>query len=189
MNFLYPTDLFPFTDEPETDAGITDAVLARAKKDGVVPKIFYTNGSYEYWGRNAALIHISPDGKKDAPPSPDTRIYYHGRDAAWRERAADEKQHTESRESDGLPLCDARAAGRHECMDHRWHSPAGIADSARRQRSTGDASGALAFPKIPGVARATDHELLRGGWISVRSFEPKESSRMSRRRWANRSRC
>jgi hypothetical protein len=76
MNFDYPTDLFPFTDEPETDAGITDAVLARAKKDNVVPKIFYTNGSYEYWGRNASLIHTSPDGKKDAPLPASTRIYY-----------------------------------------------------------------------------------------------------------------
>jgi hypothetical protein len=76
MNFDYPTDLFPFTDEPETDAGITDAMLARAKKDNVVPKIFYTNGSYEYWGRSASLIHTSPDGKKDAPLPASTRIYY-----------------------------------------------------------------------------------------------------------------
>ena len=59
QNNLYPVDIFPFTDEPETDAGITDSILARATKDGVVPKIFYTNGSYEYWGRAASLIHIS----------------------------------------------------------------------------------------------------------------------------------
>ena len=32
MNFFYPTDVFPFTDEPETDGGITDAILARAEK-------------------------------------------------------------------------------------------------------------------------------------------------------------
>ena len=57
-------DLFPFTDGPETDGGVTDSMLARAKKDGVVPNIFYTNGSYEYWGRDAGLIHTSPDGKK-----------------------------------------------------------------------------------------------------------------------------
>jgi hypothetical protein len=42
----------------------------------VVPKIFYTNGSFEYWGRAAALIHITPDGKNDAPIARDTRIYY-----------------------------------------------------------------------------------------------------------------
>ncbi len=87
MNFEYPTDLFPFTDEPETDAGISDSILARAKKDNVVPKIFYTNGSYEYWGRNASLIHTTLDGKKDAPIPEGTRIYYlagtqHGANAA-----------------------------------------------------------------------------------------------------------
>jgi hypothetical protein len=75
QNNLYPVDIFPFTDEPETDDGITDSILARATKDGVVPKIFYTNGAYEYWGRAASLIHISPDGKKDVPPAPNTRIY------------------------------------------------------------------------------------------------------------------
>lgn len=76
QNVLYPVDIFPFTDEPETDSGITDSILAKAKQDHVVPKIFYTNGSYEYWGRNASLIHTTPDGKKDVPPSPNTRIYY-----------------------------------------------------------------------------------------------------------------
>jgi hypothetical protein len=75
-NNLYPVDIFPFTDDPETDNGITDSILARAAKDGVVPKIFYTNGAYEYWGRAASLIHISPDGKKDVPPAANTRIYF-----------------------------------------------------------------------------------------------------------------
>jgi hypothetical protein len=75
-NVLYPVDIFPFTDTPETDEGITDSILARATKDNVVPKIFYTNGAYEYWGRAASLIHISVDGKKDVPPPPNTRIYF-----------------------------------------------------------------------------------------------------------------
>lgn len=75
-NLFYPTDIFPFTDEPETDGGVSDALLARAKADGVVPKSFYSNGSYEYWGRVASVIHISPDGKRDIAPSKDTRIYY-----------------------------------------------------------------------------------------------------------------
>ena len=76
LDMFYPSDVFPFTDEAETDEGITEGLLSRARKDGVVPKIFYTNGSYEYWGRAASLIHISPDGKKDVAPAPDTRIYY-----------------------------------------------------------------------------------------------------------------
>jgi len=78
LNSFYPTDIFPFTDLPETDAetGQTGSLLAAAEKSKVVPKIFYTNGSYEYWGRAASLIHTSPDGKEDAPLAPDTRVYY-----------------------------------------------------------------------------------------------------------------
>ena len=64
MNFFYPTDVYPFTD---------DLLLANAKQPA---KIFFTNGSYEYWGRAASLIHTSPDGKQDAKLNADTRIYF-----------------------------------------------------------------------------------------------------------------
>ncbi|WP_051670314.1 alpha/beta hydrolase domain-containing protein [Bryobacter aggregatus] len=75
FNFFYPSDIFPFSDLAQTDpeTGITDGLLTHTKD---VPKIFYTNGSYEYWGRNGALIHITPDGKADAPIAPLTRIYF-----------------------------------------------------------------------------------------------------------------
>jgi Alpha/beta hydrolase domain len=68
FNILYPVDVPPFSDD--------DGLLAKAKISEVVPKIFYTNGSYEYWGRAASLIHTTPDGKRDAPPSKNTRIYF-----------------------------------------------------------------------------------------------------------------
>lgn len=77
-NFFYPTDLFPFTDLAENDP-VTDAtggLLDQATKADVVPKIFYTNGSFEYWGRAASLIHTTADGKHDAPLAKDTRIYF-----------------------------------------------------------------------------------------------------------------
>jgi hypothetical protein len=72
----YPTDLFPFTDVPQTDAstGESESLLLRVR-DAVMPKIFYTNTSLEYWGRCAALIHTSPDGALDAPLPPQTRLY------------------------------------------------------------------------------------------------------------------
>lgn len=78
LNTLYPTDIFPFTDLDETDSmtGQSGGLLDRAVKAKTVPKIFYTNTSYEYWGRDAALIHISPDGKSDAPLPDTTRIYF-----------------------------------------------------------------------------------------------------------------
>ena len=68
-SLFFPTDLFPFTDLPEKDpithekAGLLDAPT----KSKTVPKIFYTNTSYEYWGRAASLIHTSADGKTNAP--------------------------------------------------------------------------------------------------------------------------
>ena len=77
-SLFFPTDLFPFTDLPEKDpitrekAGLLDATT----KSKTVPKIFYTNTSYEYWGRAASLIHTSADGKTDAPVASNTRIYF-----------------------------------------------------------------------------------------------------------------
>jgi hypothetical protein len=75
---FYPTDLFPFADTPQTDSvtGQTAGLLDRAKAAGVLPKIFYTNTSYEYWSRAGSLIHTSPDGKRDLPLMDNVRIYF-----------------------------------------------------------------------------------------------------------------
>jgi hypothetical protein len=98
MNLFYPTDLFPFTDLPETDPVTHNAagLLDRTPNTAGAPKIFYTNGSYEYWGRAASLIHTTPDAKQDAPISPNTRIYFlagtqHG------PNARPERNHTQNR--------------------------------------------------------------------------------------------
>jgi hypothetical protein len=75
---FFPTDIFPFIDEPETDpvTGASGGLLDRARASRTVPKIFFSNTSYEYWGRAAALIHVSADGKRDAALSDDVRIYH-----------------------------------------------------------------------------------------------------------------
>lgn len=78
LNFHYPTDIFPFSDavqrDPET--GLEDSILARyAGKDSLLPKIFYTNSSYEYWGRAASQIHTTVDGLRDLSTGENTRIY------------------------------------------------------------------------------------------------------------------
>ncbi|HEY3617633.1 MAG TPA: alpha/beta hydrolase domain-containing protein [Candidatus Sulfotelmatobacter sp.] len=75
---FFPTDIFPFTDQPEKDpvTGETAGLLDRPTADKVVPKIFFSNTSYEYWGRAAALIHVTADGKHDAPISDNVRIYH-----------------------------------------------------------------------------------------------------------------
>ena len=150
MNFFYPTDLFPFTDEPETDSGITDSVLARATKDGVVPKIFYTNGSYEYWGREAGLIHISPDGKKDVAPAPSTRIYY----IAGTQHGANANPVKNNTQNDANPN-DYRFAMRALLVAmNNWISDGSNPPESEIPRINKDqlvAPGALNFPKIPGV--------------------------------------
>lgn len=77
LNFFYPTDIFPFTDVPQTDpdTGITDGLLTHAGRPELLPKIFYTNSAYEYWGRAASLIHTTIDGSADAPMMDNVRIY------------------------------------------------------------------------------------------------------------------
>ena len=75
---FFPTDVFPFTDQQEQDpaTGETRGLLDQAARDKVVPRIFLSNTSYEYWGRAAALIHVSADGKHDASVSDSVRIYH-----------------------------------------------------------------------------------------------------------------
>ena len=75
---FFPTDIFPFTDQPETDpeTKAREGLLDRAVVDHVLPKIFLSNTSYEYWGRAAALIHTLADGRHDATISPSVRIYH-----------------------------------------------------------------------------------------------------------------
>jgi hypothetical protein len=75
---FFPTDIFPFTDLPEKDPLTAESagLLDRAVAEKVLPKIFFSNTSYEYWGRAAALIHVNADGKQDAPISPNVRVYH-----------------------------------------------------------------------------------------------------------------
>jgi len=59
FNFFYPTDLFPFSDRDENDpeTGRTEGLFTRARKAGVVPRMFNTNSSYEYYGRAVSHPH------------------------------------------------------------------------------------------------------------------------------------
>lgn len=76
--FFYPTDIFPFTSRVQTDpeTGRTDGLLAHQHNDAHLPKVFYTNSGYEYWGRAASLIHTTVDGRADIDPYPNERIYH-----------------------------------------------------------------------------------------------------------------
>jgi len=77
-NTFYPSDVFPFADlrmmDPETKE--VDGLMVASTDLSVPPKVFYTNGAYEYWGRAASLIHTSLDGKKDDGLAGDSRAYF-----------------------------------------------------------------------------------------------------------------
>ena len=77
LNFLYPTDIFPFTDvaqkDPET--GRDDGILAHGLKPEFWPKVFYTNSSYEYWGRAASLIHTDIAATRDIELLDNVRVF------------------------------------------------------------------------------------------------------------------
>jgi hypothetical protein len=76
--FFYPTDIFPFTGRTQKDpeTGLEDGLLRVLSDTAAMPKIFFTNSGYEYWGRAAGLIHTSLDGKEDVEPLPNVRIYH-----------------------------------------------------------------------------------------------------------------
>ncbi|MDZ4799286.1 MAG: alpha/beta hydrolase domain-containing protein [Bryobacteraceae bacterium] len=74
---LSPTEQFPFADLDQKDhvTGRVDGILQRARAAKVMPKVFYTNSAYEYWGSGASLVHTTTDGKRDLPLAPTTRMY------------------------------------------------------------------------------------------------------------------
>ncbi|MBV9479348.1 MAG: hypothetical protein JO249_01165 [Acidobacteria bacterium] len=77
-SLLYPTDLFPFTDLPESDPTLhqTAGLLDKPRASKTMPRVFFLNTSHEYWQRAASLIHTSVDGQSDANESADVRIYF-----------------------------------------------------------------------------------------------------------------
>jgi hypothetical protein len=157
VNFFYPTDIFPFSDAAQTDpeSGLTDGLLTHNLKPEHRPKIFYTNSSYEYWGRAASLVHTTIDGKSDLAPPATTRIYL-----------ISGTQHGPS----GFPPSTGIGQQRNNPMNYRWALRAlllaldrwvadGVEPPASRYPRIADGSlvapEKLGFPKIPGVNYST----------------------------------
>ena len=67
LSILRPVDLPPFGD---------DGLLARARADGAVPRIFYTFSSTEYWARAGSLTYTNEDGTADVPLGTTSRLYF-----------------------------------------------------------------------------------------------------------------
>ena len=67
LSILRPVDMPPFTDE---------GLLSRASGASVVPRIFYTFSSTEYWARAGSLTHTNEDGSADAAIAATSRLYF-----------------------------------------------------------------------------------------------------------------
>lgn len=76
-NHLYPVDEFPFAYGDTTDpySRRRDGILRAARRRKVVPKIFHIQTSAEYWHRAGALVHTTPDGRRDLEIPSEVRIY------------------------------------------------------------------------------------------------------------------
>ena len=54
-----------------------EALLARQRQRGGVPRIVAVNTSSEYWNREASLLHTDPAGQRDVEPPEDVRLYHY----------------------------------------------------------------------------------------------------------------
>jgi hypothetical protein len=157
LNFFYPTDIFPFTDAPERDpeTGATDGLLTHAGSPELLPKVFYTNSEYEYWGRAASLIHTTIDGMSDAALMDNVRIYL-----------LSAGQHGPA----GFPPTQTIGQQRNNPLDYRWAMKALLLDMDRwtangtapppsRYPKVADGTlvppDKLKFPKVPGITTST----------------------------------
>jgi hypothetical protein len=77
LNFYYPTDIFPFSDIAQTDplTGDYDGILANVP-DHLMPKMYNSYSSYEYWGRAVSLLHTDPEGEVDIDTIDSARVYH-----------------------------------------------------------------------------------------------------------------
>jgi hypothetical protein len=77
---MYTATQFPFATSAERDplTGRTEGLLDNPRARDHQPKLFLTNTAVEYWGggRSAALVHTSPDGKRDLTLPTNVRAYF-----------------------------------------------------------------------------------------------------------------
>ena len=157
MNFLHPTDIFPFTDKAQRDpeTGRTDGILTHKLDRKFWPKIFYTNSSYEYWGRAASLIHTDIDGSRDIEHFDNVRAFLFS-----------STQHGPSSFPPGITLGQQKA----NPLDFRWAMRALLHAMSRWTADGTEPPGSrhpriadstlvhpekLGFPEIPGVSTST----------------------------------
>jgi Alpha/beta hydrolase domain len=74
---LSGSESFPLAPASQTDpvSGRQGDTLARARAQGCVPKMIFTQTSTEYWSRAASLLHTDVEGKKDTTLPDNVRVY------------------------------------------------------------------------------------------------------------------
>jgi hypothetical protein len=78
QDHLYPENLFPFANVPQTDpfTGVTDSRYAKCQTNGTCPLGVEIYSANEYWVKTASLLHTTADGARDLPDSPYSRNYF-----------------------------------------------------------------------------------------------------------------
>jgi hypothetical protein len=142
LNIAYPVDVPPFTD---------DGLLERTRRQDVLPKIFFSNGSYEYWGRGASLIHTTADGKHDVMPPSNIRIYFfagaqHGPGAIPPRKVLAQNL---ASTNDYRPSMRALLVAMQHWLADNHEPPASVYPMISKDQLV--TVGAFAFPRIPGV--------------------------------------
>lgn len=147
---------FPFADVSQRDpvTGAQEGALDNPRARDFKPKIFYTNTGVEYWGggRQAALIHTTPDGTKDLALPDNERVYFLAG-----------SQHGPAR----FPPAEARNGEQQENPNAYWYTMRALFVAMDKWMREGTApppsqypklqdgtlvrSADVAFPNIPGV--------------------------------------
>ncbi len=75
--YLSGSEWFPFTLSEQTDpvTGESGSTARRARENGHLPKMIFTQTSTEYWSRAASLLHTDVEAKTDLPLPESMRIY------------------------------------------------------------------------------------------------------------------
>jgi len=147
---------FPFADASLRDpvGGAQEGELDNPRMAGHAPKVFYTNTPVEYWGtgRAAALVHTTPDGKRDLTLPDNVRVYFIAGTQHSPSRFPAEISNGQQIDNPVDYWWTMRAL---LLAMHRWVKEGAAPPPSlypRLQDNTLVSAGSIGFPAIPGVA-------------------------------------
>ncbi|HEY2416102.1 MAG TPA: alpha/beta hydrolase domain-containing protein [Pirellulaceae bacterium] len=154
---LFPADYFPFTYGDATDpfTNKTDGILKKSRAANVVPKVFHTQSSSEYWHRSASLVHTDPLGKQDVTIPPEVRIYsfggtQHGTGSGYPGSIG--AGQLPSNPNDYTPLMRGLVVAIDRWIKDGVEPPPSVYPTIKDQTLVGWRKNEIGWPKIPGVA-------------------------------------